>query len=316
MDKNKKRNIKFLLAFASFYLGLNYLWISYNSLILPTQVIYVFPENQRSFFLGVIASGGVVLGITMNIFSGVISDQFRSKWGRRRPFIVLDITLLIPTMLMVAFLPLDAPLLIFGYVLMQIFSNLSQGSYQPLLPDLIEQNQRGEAGGFLGLFTLIGNALGYGITGILVGMGYLSISALITLIPLTITTFILVNLIKNEDKPYFGRTKKVTEAIIDMFNPKEKAPGFIWLVLGSFFVMTGSSGLIYFELYFFKYDLKLQNPAFAVAITGVIVLIIGMVAAIGLGYLSDIVGRKYILIIAAFVGGVSMSFLPFTKSFM
>jgi MFS family permease len=265
--------------------------------------------------LGAVAAGGVSLGVTINILSGIISDQLHSRWGRRTPLIVSGSLLLVPTMILVALMPVTVPLVVAGYIFMQLFSNLSQGSFQPLLPDLIVQDQRGEAGGFLGLFTLIGNALGYGITGLLVGLGFLPISALIILVPLIATTFIVIYVIKNEDLPFLGKSNSLKNAFFEMFKPKEEAPGFFWLVMGSFFVLTGCSGLMYFELYFFKYVLKLSNPAFGVAICGLVVLFVGMIATLSLGYLSDKVGRKSILILSAIVGGIAMPFLPFTKSF-
>ncbi|MGC8497743.1 MAG: MFS transporter [Thermoplasmata archaeon] len=310
-----RRSIGFLLAFSSFYLGLNYLWISYNSLILPIQVSILFPESERGLIVGAVAAGGVTLGVIMNILSGIISDQIHSVLGRRTPLILLGCMLLIPVMILIAVAPLTVILIASGYVFMQLFSNLAQGSFQPLLPDLITQSQRGEAGGFLGLFTLIGNALGYGITGLLVGLGYLSLSAFITIVPIILTMSIALYVIKNHDLPFSGTSKSLKKAFSNIFKPEEEAPGFFWLVMGSFFVLTGSSGLIYFELYFFDDVLKLPNPAFGVAISGLVVLFVGMVATIGLGSLSDKVGRKLILILAAVVGGIAMPILPFTKSF-
>ncbi len=314
-ESKPKRSIGFLLAFSSFYLGLNYLWISYNSLILPTQVGILFPASERGIIVGAVAAGGVTLGVIMNILSGIISDQIHSSWGRRTPLILLGSILLIPVMILVAVAPLTVILVASGYVFMQLFSNLAQGSFQPLLPDLIAQDQRGEAGGFLGLFTLIGDALGYGITGLLVGLGYLSFSAFITIVPVILTMSIAVYVIKSHDMPFLGTPKSLKKAFTNIFRPEEEAPGFFWLVMGSFFVLTGSSGLTYFELYFFEDVLKLPTPAYGVAISGIVVLFVGMVATIGLGSLSDKVGRKRILILAAVIGGIAMPILPFTRSF-
>lgn len=79
------RSSKFLLAFAALNLGLNYLWISYNSLILPEQVIIAFPAPIRSIALGGIAAGGVALGVLMNLISGIISDGINTKIGSEGP---------------------------------------------------------------------------------------------------------------------------------------------------------------------------------------------------------------------------------------
>jgi MFS family permease len=308
------RSSKFLLTFAALNLGLNYLWISYNSLILPEQVLIAFPTSIRSIALGGIATGGVALGVFMNLLSGIISDGINTKIGRRTPLIIAGTLLLLPVMILVAFFPYVPVLVIIEYILMELASNLAQGSFQPLLPDLIPKEQRGEAAGYLGLFLLIGNAMGYGITGLLVGMGKLALASIAVITVIFVSSAITLYTIWGYD---VGKKRKtsVIRAINEMFRPTEKVPGFFWIVIGSFFVLVGSSGLMYFELYYFKYVLGLKNPAYGVAITGLIVLLVAMVAAVELGKLSDKIGRKKILIYTAIAGGISMLALPFLKTF-
>ncbi|MGC8661115.1 MAG: MFS transporter [Nitrososphaeria archaeon] len=309
----KRHSTGFLLSFAAFNLGLNYLWISYNSLILPEQVLKAFPPYLREIALGGIASGGVAVGVFMNMLSGIISDGMHTRIGRRRPLIIAGTLLLVPVMSFVAFFPYISFLVAVEYVLMQLVSNMAQGSFQPLLPDLIPREQRGEAGGYLGLFLLIGNAMGYGITGLLVGMGKLSLASVSVIPALLVTSAITLYTIWDLDSG--GKGINITGTLKEIFRPDESAPGFFWLVIGSFFVLIGSSGLMYFEFYYFKYVLALKNPAYGVAITGVIVLLVAMLAAVGLGKLSDKTGRKKILIYTSLAGGASMAAIPFLKTF-
>lgn len=315
MNEGTLRERKFLILFAVFNLGLNYLWISYNSLILPEQVLNAFPASVRSFYLGAIASGGVAVGVLTNLFSGIASDDLNTRIGRRRPLIILGTLLLVPTMLLVSLFPYIAPLVVVEYVLMEFASNLAQGSYQPLLPDLIPKEQRGEAGGYLGLFLLLGNAMGYGISGLLVGMGEIPLASFLIIAVLIASASITLYTIWNYDFGGKGIRIRIREVLRELFRPKERSPGFFWLVLGTFFVLTGSSGLMYFELYYFKYVLKLKNPAYGVAITGIVVLLVAMLATVGLGKLSDKVGRRRILIYTGLAGGVSMAAIPFLRTF-
>ena len=315
MIAQTKRSIRFILSFSVFYLGLNYLWISYNSLILPTQVLYAFSAELRGIALGAIASGGVLIGVFMNLISGIISDGMITRIGRRRPLIIAGVAGLIPVMITAALFPPFGPLVASEYLLMQIFSNMAQGSFQPLLPDLFPRTQRGEAGGFLGLFTLIGNALGYGLTGLLIGLGRLSASCLTVLPFMLVPSAISLYTVWRHDAPSGAEGKGLMKALKELFRPRERSPGFFWLVMGSFFVLLGPSGLMYFELYYFKYVLVLKNPAFGVAITGLVVLLVAMTAAVGLGKLSDRVGRKMLLIYAGIAGGFFMSLIPFLRFF-
>ncbi|MDG6927661.1 MAG: MFS transporter [Nitrososphaerota archaeon] len=313
MSNSLKRSTKFLLSFAALNLGLNYLWISYNSLILPEQVLRAFPPALRGIALGGIASGGVAIGVLINLFSGIISDGLHTRIGRRRPLIIAGTLLLLPVMFFVGFFPYISALVAVEYVLMQFASNLAQGSFQPLLPDLIPREQRGEAGGYLGLFLLIGNALGYGITGLLVGMEKLTLASVAVIPALLVTSAVTLYTIWNHDSG--GKGVNIAGTIRGIFRPSESSPGFFWLVIGSFFVMIGSSGLMYFELYYFKYVLEIKNPAYGVGITGLVVLVVAMLAAVGLGKLSDRTGRKRILIYTSLAGGLSMAAIPFLKTF-
>lgn len=316
MAETNERSIKFMIGFAVFYLGLNYLWISYNSLILPTQVLYAFSPALRNLALGAIASGGVMVGVFVNLVSGIVSDSLKTKMGRRKPLIITGVIGLIPVMIMVFLFPFLAPLVVAEYVLMQFFSNIAQGSFQPFLPDLFPKSQRGEAGGFLGLFTLVGNALGYGLTGLLIGSGLLGLSSLLTVPIILGSSAVSLYVTWKYDKPSTGEAKGFLKTLAELFKPKEKSQGFFWLVIGSFFILMGPTGLMYFELYYFKYVLMLKNPAFGVAITGLVVLLVAMAAAVGLGKLSDKIGRKALLIYTGIAGGIFMSLIPFLKSFL
>ena len=311
----QKRTTKFLLLFAVFNLGLNYLWISYNALFLPEQVLKAFSPSLRSLMLGAIASGGVAMGVLTNLMSGIFSDGLNTRFGKRRPLIIAGVAGLIPVMILVAVEPYFSFIVAAEYIAMQIFSNLAQGSYQPLLPDLIPKEQRGEAGGFLGLYMLIGNAMGYGISGMLVGNNELPTASILVLLVLLITTAISLYAIWGHDVGYQGKSRSFFQSFKKIFKPDTRSEGFFWLVAGTFFVLIGSSGLMYFELYYFKYVLKLQNPAYGVAITGLVVLVIAMIASVLLGNLSDKYGRKRILIYTAIAGGASMATIPFLKTF-
>ncbi len=278
-------------------------------------MLKAFPLYLRGIALGAIASGGVTLGVITNLISGIFSDGLNTRLGRRRPLIISGVVSLIPIMLLVALFPYAGLLVAIEYVAMEITSNVAQGSYQPLLPDLIPKEQRGEAGGFLGLFMLIGNAMGYGITGLLVGSNELSLAALLVIPVLLITSTVTIYSIWKFDTGTSKQTQNFILTLKKMFKPEIKSPGFFWLVLGTFFALIGSSGLMYFELYYFKYVLKLENPAYGVAITGLVVLFVAMIASILLGKLSDKVGRKKILMYTAAAGGISMATIPFLKSF-
>ncbi|MGC8631753.1 MAG: MFS transporter [Thermoprotei archaeon] len=309
----KTRSTWYLLGLSTIYLGLNYLWASYNSLVLPSQVAVIAPATEEDVVLGIIASVGVMLGLFFNLVSGVLSDRVTLFWGRRRPFIVLGTGATILLLIAEIQLPLSVIFIALEYTFMEIFTNLSQGSFRPLLPDLVKKEQRGKAAGFLGLFTMIGTALGYGITGYELGSGHFTDSLELSAALLLLTTLPTLFVIRRDDPPVKGSVS-FRQALAGIVRIREEAPKFFWFVGGTFLVYMGSSGLIYFEPYYFKAVLGLENPAYGVALTGIVVLISGILSAVAFGILSDFVGRKMMLVSAALAGGTFMLLLPFVRS--
>lgn len=68
-------------------LGANLVWVSYNSILLPTLVENVVTES-KGLVVGLIGFFGTLLAILVSILWGIISDHTSSKWGRRTPAIL------------------------------------------------------------------------------------------------------------------------------------------------------------------------------------------------------------------------------------
>ena len=304
---------------ALYYLGVNYIWTSYNSVVLPRQVELAFSPGMKSLVLGLIVGLSTAIGLMMNIFSGVRSENVRLRWGRRWPYILLGAFLASLTLLVPALLPVAAVTTTSSYLLMQVFTNLSSGSYQPLLPDMIQEDQRGETAGFQGLMTLFGSALGFGLTGYLVGSGLIADALISMSVTLLVTALVTILTIRRVDVfPHGPTSKSVGAAVREMFRPRTVVTPFFWLTAGGFMIFMGSVGLMYFEAYYFEAILRITAPGaafFAVAITGLLVLLLAMVSALVFGYLSDRIGRRNLIIGAALVAGTAIFFVPFVTNF-
>src|SRR5258707_11860529 len=119
---------------------------------------------------------GLVVALLSNPFFGLLSDRTRSRFGRRRPYIVIGTLINVGGILVMAFAPdlfvqehsgnLIAPclfVLTLGLLIVQFGSNAAQAPFHALLPDLVPQEQRGVASGIMGLAYWLGT-----ITGVLV----------------------------------------------------------------------------------------------------------------------------------------------------
>lgn len=310
-----RRSIPFLLSLNSVHLGTNYLWISFESLILPLQLEVATGTSTPGLELGIIAFIAIAVGVFISLFSGVLSDNHSILWGKRGPYIILGS---IFTVVAVAFslIPIQSVLVVFVIFLsIQIGSNVSSGAYQPLLRDLIQENQRGTAAGINGVFTLAGTAMGLGLTGYLISAGVFSFSLIVIVIVLMGTAIITTLTVRKDDAALPRNTFHPLEVFLEIFNPNKTAPDFFWLVGASFLFFLGITGLSFFELYYFSDVLGSSDPAGLVAISGIFVLVFSALGAALFGSLSDRYGRWKILILSTITAGIATALIPSIPTF-
>ena len=82
-----KRTVGFLLGMSTLMLGANLVWVSYNSVLLPTLVEKVVTQS-KGLVVGLIGLFGTLLALLVSILWGIISDHTSSKLGKRIPIII------------------------------------------------------------------------------------------------------------------------------------------------------------------------------------------------------------------------------------
>ncbi|MFP4344054.1 MAG: MFS transporter [Anaerolineales bacterium] len=143
-----------------FWLGLSTISQSMLPLILPLLVQRFIGETQKATYFGVLRLWGLMVALLAQALMGLISDRSRSRWGRRRPFILLGT--LGDLLILAAFAALARSsgfeglegfwLLFVLYVFLQFFSNMAQGAAQGLIPDLVPRGAQGRFSAFKSLF--------------------------------------------------------------------------------------------------------------------------------------------------------------------
>jgi MFS family permease len=181
-----------------YYLGLTTV-AQTNGLVFPLLVQQFVGESEQGTYFGILRLWSLMMALLAQSIMGMISDQSRSKWGRRRPFIFAGTVFNCIFIGLIGFLlsltGTDGFWLLFVIAIFsQISSNSAQAAQQGLIPDLVPEEKRGRFSGVKALlelplplllvsFTiarLIGN--GYMWFGILVAMAVLLISMLITML--------------------------------------------------------------------------------------------------------------------------------------
>eukprot|EP00949_MAST-11_sp_MAST-11-sp1_P003302 g3302.t1 len=157
--RSKRRTTFQMFTLSCYTLGWSGMWTAMLVVLLPRQMSDIAGEGGRGTALGtVMACGGVVSCILPPVV-GLVSDRTRTRWGRRRPYMVAGTICCSITIL---FLPLCSSVATFSlvWVIVQVASNTGSGAFVGLIPDVIQKEQLGEVSGVLGATAALGQLLG------------------------------------------------------------------------------------------------------------------------------------------------------------
>jgi len=137
-----------------FWLGLNIRNISVQNYIMPYMVNLFVPEVIKNTALGGMRAAGLVIAMLVQPAAGLLSDRSTSRFGRRRPYILIGALGDLLFLAAIAF-SWNYISLLLAILLIQFTSNISHGPLQGLIPDLVSENQRGKASAVKSVMELI-----------------------------------------------------------------------------------------------------------------------------------------------------------------
>lgn len=321
----EKRSIGFLFGMSVLMLGGNLVWVSYNSVLLPTLVENVVTKN-KGLVVGLIGFFGTLLAITVSILAGILSDHTASKWGKRTPAILIGALATLPLIGLpslilspewkATLLPVALPIIIFSFLGMQFFTNVGNGAWWPLLVDVVPEHQRGTASGIQGFLTLVGAAVGILVVTSLNQNGQTGLALWLVGGVFALTGVINVLVIRGKDKPADASQHiGVWEAMRDMFKVRTRVAVFFWVVLAVLLANMGINSMQFFARYFFQVYFPTISPDAAYRTMGGISLVVTMLAAVGSGVLSDKIGRRSLILGAMFLCAVATLLMGLTANF-
>ncbi len=186
-----------------FWLGLNIRNTALTSIFMPYLVVLFAPEAIKNTALGAMRSAGLVIAMLVQPAAGLLSDRSTSRFGRRRPYILVGV--LFDCLFLVAIaLSWNYWALLIAILLIQFSSNISHGPLQGLIPDLVPEDQRGRASAVKAIMELLPVIL-VGLTiAKLVGAGKLDLAIFVTGLSLLVIMLITVIFVKEtplQEKP-------------------------------------------------------------------------------------------------------------------
>lgn len=314
----KKLNLVQLLVLNAYWVGLSFMWNAIHPILLPAVLLNYVPDARKNTYLGLLTFTGLIIAMIVQPIAGALSDGWKSRFGRRRPLVVLG-TLF--DFLFLSILAWAGGLiwLFVGYVGLQLSSNIAHGPMQGLLRDRVPQEQLGVASSlktFMDMFSLVVASLLAGrlldpVTRdpaliMLVVMGLLAVAATITIAGVKESpSFVRAERSDSEDEA--RGEGEFRPFLLDL----RQHSSYWWLIAERLLFLLGIYGMQAFAQYYLQDVLRVPDPPrqtgdllAALTLTLVLLVLIG-------GWLTDKYGAKRILAIGTFISASGMFLMLF-----
>lgn len=299
-----------LVTMNVYWFGLAFMWNALHPIVLPALLLRFVPEALKNTYLGAMTFVGLIVALVVQPVSGAWSDRTRSRWGRRRPWMVGGTLASLVCLAIMSGAPQFWALAL-GYVLLQFFSNVAHGPAQGLIPDLVPAERHGLASGYKNLFDMGGLVVTSLVAGQLMDNDNptlaFALMAGVLVVCATVTIF------TTREKPSTGAAT-VTEKAISLRADLGRYPAYAEMLVSRFLILLGIYVVQSFAQYYIRDWLGMANAA---TVTGNLMAAIG-VAITALvfpaGWLSDKIGRWSLNIIAGIMAAIGIALLVFARS--
>ncbi len=298
-----------------YWVAIGYLWTSLGGLIIPDLVIQLVGRRHEGVALAVLEGIGSLMAVIWQPVVGAVSDRTRSRWGRRRPFIVIgtagDVIFLVGLALSGTYW-----LVVIFYFLLQTASNTAQGPYQGLMPDVVPVSQRGTASGYYGISNVVGLLAGT------IGAGYIlmhagRLVAILTICGLLLATMLpTVILIPDRAQPITEQFTGLRQALRATFSRPLQYPDFIWLMASRLLILMGLVGVQSFVFFYFSNVFFAGNRRATIAASYTLlalVVVSALVVALPAARASDRFGRRPFILVGGLLGAIGVLLLVFSN---
>lgn len=268
---------------------------------LAIQVNALAPGNPE--YLGFLLGIGSLAALLVGPLLGQLSDRTRSRFGRRRPWLVGGMLVGLVGLTIMGLAP-SIFLLGLGWVIAQMGLSQAANLFSAVQADRVPESQRGKVGGLSGFATMVAPVVGAVIGGTVAGQ-----PILLFLIPgaiMVVFLMLFVFLFRDEDSRGMELSPLTAGTIMSkyVFNPK-RYPDFSWNWLGRFLFFSALTLNTTYTAYFFssRLGIPVEDIGSTVALIGGIGILGTIGGAIGSGFLSDRLRRR-----KAFVLGSALLF--------
>lgn len=277
-----------------------------------------------AIYISLMVTLSAIMGLIFNMTWGIKSDNTRSKYGRRRPFLLLGGTVSGTAMILYAFSPNYFWAIFFDVIIIGVFSNMYFSSQRALIPDIIPQEYRGRANGIITVFGNIGILVAVafflianelftvkrGTGNVLTQVGHifvLSVGGAIFIF-CGILGFLKIREPPVEEMP---PVKKFGEELKEFFDLEEmKKQTEFFKNIGAYSIFKTGVNTVMPFLFIFIFALGLTTIELLIGIAISFPLL--MLCVLGMGRLSDKFGRKKFIPIFLLIISIGYFIMPFS----
>jgi MFS family permease len=304
-----------LVRISLYWLGLTAVMGGITALLGNRLVAESFvPLSEQGDALFKMTALGAFIAMLVQPTVGTISDYTISRWGRRKPYIVIGSVLDVVFLFGIASSNTVVAIAVF-VILVQISSNFAQGPFQGYVPDLVPAHQVGMASSLVGLFSVLGNVAGFGIAALALALYAVVPSAFfvatMSLAALELATMVSVVFRVADGPAPRDRAGRSWLSIAGEAWGTDvlKERSFLFLVGSRFFVLMGAGVLVNGAVFFLSRSLALDTTAAGLAQLGILAVVVvsNLVAVVPAARLSDRIGRKPVIYVACALGAAGLA---------
>ncbi len=251
--------------------------------------------------LALVAGVGALVAMVGNPFFGRMSDRTTSRWGMRRPWMVIGLVAGSCGVLVVALAP-NVLVVLVGWCTAQLFFNALLAAMVAVLPDQVPSLQRGLVAGVLGICVPLASVAGTFLVKIFTGHQLVMFMAPCAVGALFVLLFALTlddRRLAATDKPAWSLREFLGTFYV---NPR-KSPDFSWAFLSRFLFVLAYAFMITYQVYFLldrigSAESDIPRQVFLGTVAQSLVLVPASLLG---GAMSDRLGRRKIFVFSASV---------------
>lgn len=299
-----------LVRLSVYWLGIMALWAGLSSVLAGRlQFEGLVPAGTEGTALFHMMAIGGFLAIVVQPAVGAISDHSVSRWGRRKPYIIIgslaDLVFLAGIASSNTVVAIAACI-----VALQVSSNIAQGPYQGYVPDLVPPRQVGLASGLIGLMLILGNVVGFIVGAVAIATGAYVAATIGLGVLETATMAILVTGVREGGTaaPRDGRSwRQIAFGAWgrDLLGERD----FLWFLGSRLLVLTGGSTLTNLAPFYLARSFGLKSRDAGTLMIGLVgVVALGtLVSVVPAARLSDRRGRKRVIVGSCLLGAIGLA---------